>query len=198
MPAFKKYRFGVSKFSLRINFFLQDIFSMIPFIQQDLCCDLKALKRVQIELSKDYLKQDDWYPRRNKFGDYFARQGHHRKRSIGRQRWRPKKSDSQRCKWGTLRHHCWRWWWVFKEILPMIKKMMELNWSLFFVGLSDDECVHEFFWVKLWLLAKVLGETHVIELIRTKDILELLEVNKYLRDCREKVKIHHLCFILFL
>ena len=40
----------------------------------------------------------------------------------------------------------------------------------FFVGLSDDECVHEFFWAKLWLLAKVLGETHVIELIRTKDI----------------------------
>ena len=67
-----KYRFGVSKFSLRIHTFLQDIFSMVPFIQQDLCCDLKALKRVQIELSKDYLKQDDWYPRRNKFSDYFA------------------------------------------------------------------------------------------------------------------------------
>ena len=57
---------------LEIDTFCKIFFSIISFIQQDLCCDLKALKRVQIELSKDYLKQDDWYPRRNKFSDYFA------------------------------------------------------------------------------------------------------------------------------
>ena len=88
------------------NFFAPDNFTTGILLDS---IPMEDSLEVQIELSKDYLKQDDWYPRRNKFGgDYFARpllrpitgsssiNGH-------------KKSDS-RCKWGLLRHHCWRWW----------------------------------------------------------------------------------------
>ena len=82
---------------------------------------------VQIELSKDYLKQDDWYPRRNKFGgggDYFARPytSITSSRSINGH----KKSDS-RCKWGLLRHHCWRWWSLSQWAVKVWKKLKYIS-----------------------------------------------------------------------
>ena len=80
-------------------------------------------KKEQIELSKDYLKQDDWYPRRNKFGggDYFARP-YTSSRSINGH----KKSDS-RCKWGLLRHHCWRWWSLSQWAVKVWKKLKYIS-----------------------------------------------------------------------
>ena len=93
---------------------------------------------VQIELSKDYLKQDDWYPRRNKFGggDYFARPytSITSSRSINGH----KKSDS-RCKWGLLRHHCWRWWSLSQWAVKVWKKLKYIN-KYFFKNESRYGC----------------------------------------------------------
>ena len=49
-----------------------------------------------------------------------------------------KKSDS-RCKWGLLRHHCWRWWSLSQWAVKVWKKLKYIN-KYFFKNESRYGC----------------------------------------------------------